>query len=271
MKRIIQTLLVIAGVWLALVMLMFLFQNRLIFYPDKILPYDPSAYNLSWEEAWFETDDGKTLHGWYLPHHESDQILLFSHGNAGNIAYRLGLLEMMHRNGLSVFIYDYRGFGQSEGRPNERGVYRDVRAAWNYLTEGLEYRPDQIVLYGRSLGGPVSAHLAADVEPSGLIIESTFTSLKDLVSDIYPFVPTLLVRQQFDTIDYLSKTMVPVLILHSRDDRLIGIHHGKRLYEEANRPRRFVELRGGHDEVFRISGDLYFRELTGFLEKLRDR
>jgi len=268
MKKVINVILIIGTVYLAFVLLLYLIQDNLIFFPAGTLAYEPSAVNLHWEDIHFETDDGKVLHGWYVPHEESEKILLFSHGNAGNISHRLGLLELLHSEGISTFIYDYRGYGNSEGRPNEKGVYRDIQAAWSYLIREKNYENHQVILFGRSLGASVSAWLAQSVDPGGLILESAFTSARDVASDVYPFIPSGLVRSEFSTIEYLRNITVPVLIMHSPDDTIIPFHHGQKLYEAASDPKYFIELRGGHNDNFMASGELYFEGLNKFLNDL---
>lgn len=269
MKKVMNVIVTIAAVYIALVLLLYMIQGSLVFFPDRNVSLDPSSAGLEWEEAWFETSDGKTLHGWYIPHPDSNHILLFSHGNAGNISHRLSFIELLNERGLSIFIYDYRGYGKSEGRPAENGLYKDIHAAWNYLTIEKGYQNHQIILFGRSLGGPVSAHLAQEVNPGGVILESAFISAKHVASDAYPFVPSMLVRFGFSTIEYIQNSNSPLLIMHSRDDSIIPFYHGERLYESAPGPKYFTELRGGHNDNFIESGDLYFNELLKFVERLK--
>jgi uncharacterized protein len=268
MKKVMNVILVIGAGYLTLVLLLYLVQNSMVFFPDRNVTVNPSAVGLSWEDARFETEDGKTLHGWYIPNEDSDVVFLFSHGNAGNISHRIGFIDLLHDKGISTFIYDYRGYGESEGSPTEKGLYKDIRAAWEYLTGELGYDGSQVILFGRSLGGSVSAHLAQSVNPGGLILESTFTSARDVASNIYPFIPSRIVRFDFATIEYLQNINTPLLIMHSRDDSIIPFHFGEKLYEAAPEPKHFVELRGGHNDNFMVSGELYFDELGRFVSGL---
>lgn len=265
MKRLMNILLTLLGAYILMLLILFLMQRQMIFFPDPNLVLTPDHAGLEWSDVYMETEDGVSLHAWYLPHPESESVLLFSHGNAGNISHRLELLERFHDRGISTLIYDYRGYGRSEGRPSERGLYRDVRAAWKYLTEEKGYEPRQVILFGRSLGGSVSSRLATRVEPGGLVLESSFTSARDVAADIYPFIPSSLVRFRFDAAADLQKVNCPVLVMHSRDDSIIGFHHGERLYKAAPEPKTFVELRGGHNDNFLVSGDLYFEALQQFV------
>jgi uncharacterized protein len=268
MKKMIHLILIIVAGYLAFVGLLYMMQGSMIFLPDRNVANDPGSVGIEWENAWFETEDGKRLQGWYIPGEESRYVLLFSHGNAGNISHRLGFIEMLYNRGISTFIYDYRGYGNSDGRPTEKGLHKDIEGAWNYLIDELGYSQGQIVLFARSLGGPFSAKLASNKNPGGLILESTFTSAKDVASDIYPFIPSSIVRFRLDTESYLKNVSVPVLIMHSRDDEIIPFHHSRSLYEAAREPKYFSELRGGHNDNFIASGEFYFDEIKSFLSEL---
>jgi uncharacterized protein len=270
MKRMLHVLLIAVAGYIALVGLLYLMQSSMIFIPDRNVSADPGVIGLQWMNVRFETEDGKRLHGWYIPNETSRYVLLFSHGNAGNISHRLGFLERLYERGFSTFIYDYRGYGNSEGRPSEKGIHKDIDAAWNYLIHELEYNADEIILFGRSLGGPFSAKLASVKNPGGLILESTFTSAKDVATDLYPFIPPSIVRFQLDTISQLQRITVPVLVMHSRDDEIIPYHHGQALFEAAQEPKYFSELRGGHNDNYIASGEFYFNELRRFLVELEE-
>lgn len=258
-------LLYVGGGYLALIGILYILQDKLLYHPSAHLSGTPSAIQVEWEDVYFKTADGLRLHGWYLPHEESEYVVIFSHGNGGNISDRLQLLEWMNKSGISVFIYDYRGYGKSEGTPTEKGLYQDIEAAWRYLTRNQSYDPSRIILFGRSLGGAVSANLAQKVDAGGLVLESAFTNLKDIASEAYPMVPSGLVRSKFPTLDYLSQSNAPVMVMHSRDDPLIGFHHGRELYEKAPEPKTFVELRGGHNNNFVESREVYFRAWKEFI------
>ncbi|MCH6572947.1 MAG: alpha/beta fold hydrolase, partial [Proteobacteria bacterium] len=163
---------------------MYLQQPSMIFFPYATLDQTPADWGLAYEEVFLDTEDGVRLHGWYIPRHGSKQTLLFFHGNAGNISHRGASVEIFHRLGLNVFIFDYRGYGMSQGKPVENGLYKDARAAWRYLTKERGFDQEDIILFGRSLGGAVAAELAAEIQPGGLILESTFSSAKDVANAV---------------------------------------------------------------------------------------
>ena len=189
---------------------LYVMQPAMVFLPSRKLAATPDQWGLEYEDVWLQTEDGVRLHGWYLPRAGARRVLLFFHGNAGNISHRQATLEIFHRLGLSVLILDYRGYGRSEGRPSERGLYRDARAAWDHLVDGRGVAPSDIVLFGRSLGGAVAAELASQVQPRALILESTFSSARDLAREIYPLLSWLIVRRfEFDTVARLAAGAVP--------------------------------------------------------------
>ena len=256
---------VYAGISLAL----YFFQDRLIYFPDKEIAVTPEAVGLPFEDVEFETADGLTLRGWFVPVNASDRALLFFHGNAGNISHRLESLLTFHRLGLNTLIFDYRGYGGSEGKPSEEGTYKDAEAAWEYLTKVRGIEPHNVVLFGRSLGGAVATWLAARVNCAALIVESTFTSVPDLAAKTYPIFPVrLLARFRYDSKERIAEAHCPVLIVHSPDDELIPFEHGRVLFEAASSPKTFLEIRGGHNEGFIVSGEDYDRGLGDFIGTL---
>jgi len=219
---IIWIVIIIAGVYVAFAGFLFIFQSSYVYYPERILSTEPGNIGLSFENVSFETTDGLKLSGWFIPCEGARGVILFCHGNAGNISHRLDSIQIFHQLGLSVFIFDYRGYGQSEGKPSESGTYRDVESAWQYLVEEQQVNPDKIIVFGRSLGGAVAAWQARSHTPGALILESTFTSIPDLAARLYPYLPVkLLSRFQYDTEGYLKGVNSPVLIVHSPDDEMM--------------------------------------------------
>lgn len=263
-------LLLIAGaiIFVSLGALLYIFQERLIFLPDmpgRALRAAPDDAGLAYENVAIATADGERLHGWFVPaEDDAAPVLLHFHGNAGNIGDRLPMLELFHDLGLNTLIVDYRGYGQSTGRPSEQGTYRDAKAAWRHLVEERGISPDRILLHGQSLGGAVAAWLATETHPAGLILDSTFTSVPDIAAEIYAWLPARrLARIDYDTLSRLPEIDAPVLVLHSRDDDIIGFHHGQRLAEAAG--VELVALRGGHNEAFFESHDRYRQALEDFV------
>ncbi len=264
-------LVVAYGLLLAVVYIM---QGRMLYLPHvpgRDLTTSPAQIGLPYEDVWIRTDDGVRLHGWFIPG-ESSRVLLFFHGNAGNISHRLDSIRQFVGLGLSVFIIEYRGYGQSEGRATEAGIYRDAAAAWRYLTKVLGVAPGDIVILGRSLGGSVASHLATRVEPLALVVESAFTSVPDAAAEIYPWLPVRWIsRFRHPTLDHVRDVRCPVLVVHSRDDEIIRYHHGEAIFAVAGEPRTMLTLRGTHNDAFIRDEATYLEGVSKFLQGLPER
>jgi len=200
-------------------------------------------------------------------------VLLFFHGNAGNLSHRAELLfELATRVPARVFVVGYRGYGRSEGRPSEDGLYRDARGAWRHLTGEDGLPPDRIVIFGKSLGGAVAIDLATEVEPAGLIVESSFTSIPDMAGKHYPFVPKFMVRTQMNSLAKITTISCPKLFIHSKADRVVPYALGRKLYEAAPEPKSFHEVHGaGHNETWLVGGSAYFDAIAGFVAQAMNR
>jgi fermentation-respiration switch protein FrsA (DUF1100 family) len=238
--------------------------------PGRALEATPADIGLKYEDVQFDTADGERLHGWYVPAINARGVLLFFHGNAGNISHRLESIMIFNRLGLDVLIVDYRGYGQSTGKPTESGTYRDAKAAWDYLLGERQAPPGRIVIFGRSLGGAVGAWLAAGLPveqaPAAVIIESSFTSGADMARRLYPIFPArLLTRLEYPVAEYAARLPCPVLVVHSRDDEIIPFAMGQAIYAAAPQPKDFIELRGDHNAGFWISREEYTAGLAAFL------
>ena len=248
----------------------YLFQTRLIYYPNAAggVDRDPSALGLVFEDVRLTTADGTRIHGWFVPAPESQVVMLYFHGNAGNISHRLDAIALFHRLGLNVLIVDYRGYGHSEGSPDERGTYQDAEAAWEHLITERRYVSERIVIYGRSLGAAVASYLAGARSPATLMIESAFTSVPDLAAKLYPIFPVRwLARFEYDNLKRVAMLDCPVLIIHSADDNLIPIEHGRRLFQAAAAPKAFVETMGDHNAGFAFNEPRYSQSVGAFLDE----
>jgi fermentation-respiration switch protein FrsA (DUF1100 family) len=262
--------LLVAACYGLIVAIAFVAQRSLLYLPDvpgRELTANPTGIGLAYQDVNIETEDGVTLHGWYIAA-PSSRVLLFFHGNAGNISHRLHSIRQFHGLRLSILIIDYRGYGQSEGRASEVGLQRDAEAAWRYLTEARGVAPDDIVIYGESLGGSVAAWLAARRPAGALIIESAFTSVPDIAQEVYPWLPARwLARMQHATREYVHDVHCPVLVIHSRNDEIVPFHHGENIFAAANEPRVFLELEGGHNDAVVLDEENYLAGIRSFLSK----
>ncbi|OGS92684.1 MAG: lysophospholipase [Gallionellales bacterium GWE2_58_10] len=263
-----RALRILLTAYIGFALVLYFFQSHLVFYPEagREIIAAPSHVGLPYKDVRLTTDDGLSLHGWFIPAAEARGTVLFLHGNAGNISHRIDTLQMFHRLGYSTLIFDYRGYGSSGGTPSEQGTYRDAEAAWRYLTEQRRIPSCRIVLFGESLGGAVASWLAARQKPAALVIASGFTSVPDLAQHFYPYLPVRwLAHLRYDTRKNLRAVAVPVLIAHSPEDEIIPFEHGQALYAAANSPKRFLELGGGHNDGFIFMRESWVRELKDFL------
>jgi len=273
----------------AIVGLAFAFQDQLLFQPTSRLLATPNAAGMNYETVRLNTtnpssrigSDGETLHGWWIPAPDvsretspgefAKQTLLFFHGNAGNISGRLESVQKFRQLGLNVLIVDYRGYGQSTGSPSEEGIYKDAEACWRHLMETRGIAPDDVVIFGRSMGGGPATWLAQRHSPGAVILESVFTNVPDIGAHHYSFLPVrALATNQFDNESRVAEIDAPTLHIHSREDHVVPFKLGRRVYEAAAEPKQFLEIQGGHNDGFLVSADTYLRTIDDFLaEHLR--
>jgi fermentation-respiration switch protein FrsA (DUF1100 family) len=246
--------------------LFYIMQPSMVFYPYLDLVETPAAWGLEYEEVYLSSQDGVRLHGWYIPRDKAEEVVLFLHGNGGNISHRGASIEIFNRLGLDVLIIDYRGYGKSEGSPDEKGLYEDARTAWRYLVEQRGFKAKQIILFGRSLGAAVASKLAAEVEPEKVILESAFSRSRDMADRMMPFVSRIAVmRYPFNSMERIKDIHARLLMLHSPDDEIIPYDLGKKLFQAANEPKQFVELKGDHNNGFLLSQPKYEQALARFI------
>ncbi len=228
------------------------FEHSQVYHPTRGFDAEPAAFGLRAEDAAFQAADGVKLHGWFFPaltdSATNNLVFLVSHGNGGNISHRLGQARGLLQTGAAVFLYDYRGYGRSAGRPSEKGTYLDAQAAGAWLRQ-KGFAATNIISYGESLGGAVAAELAVSEPVGGLVLQSTFTSVPNLGSELFPWLPVRwLGTIKYDTLSKLPRVTVPVLVMHSRRDSLIGFQHAERNFTAARDPKFFAELLGDHND-----------------------
>ncbi|MEM8777692.1 MAG: alpha/beta fold hydrolase [Cyanobacteria bacterium P01_G01_bin.49] len=256
-------------------------QNRLIFKPLSTIEATPADLGLAYENIWLTvlTPQGKLekIHGWWVPAKSSrERVLLYLHGNGGNISYNLGPIKSYQEAGFSVLIIDYRGYGRSEGQfPMESEVYRDAQVAWDYLVGQREIRPDNIFIYGHSLGGAVAIDLGVrKPQAAGVIVENTFTSMKDMIDylgSIYRLFPTdLILHQRFDSLSKLRLLKVPLLLVHGTSDHTVPAYMSEHLFKAAKVPKKlFLVPNANHNNVGAITGDEYVKVVEEFYQLVR--
>jgi len=240
-----------------------------IFFPEKDIAQTPRNAGLSFTEQTFETKDGIKLHGWFMPQPRARFTLLHLHGNAGNISDRIEQYRRWHDMGLAVFAFDYRGYGMSQGVPDEVGLQEDARTAWVFLTETLHIPAQRIIIAGRSLGGSVAAHLASEVNPAGLVLEASFTSIPDMSADQYPWLPLRwFIKNRFDTELALAKLKAPLLLISAREDEIIPGWMAERLFAAAPGEKLRGKLPGGHNDFDSVSPRSYLKLWEIWLDSL---
>lgn len=256
-------------VYLGLCAYYYLFQTHIIYYPVKTVGATPRDIGLDYRDLTLTTSDGVAINAWYVPAPNARATILFSHGNAGNIGNRLETVRILHSLGANVLIYDYRGFGKSEGSPGEEGTYRDAEAAWEYLVNKETVAPDRIILWGRSLGSAVAIELAMRKKAGALVVESGFTSVATVAKKVIPYLPLdLLVRHRYASIEKVSSINAPALFIHSPDDEVIPFAQGRELFERsASVPKQFLAIKGSHNAGFLVSGRVYTDALDSFITK----
>ncbi|HEY9286275.1 MAG TPA: alpha/beta hydrolase, partial [Pyrinomonadaceae bacterium] len=197
----------------------------------------------------------------------TDRAVLFLHGNAGNVSHRHEIIESFAALPSNVLALDYRGYGRSDGSPSEEGLYRDARAAWDYLTKTRGFPANRVVIYGESLGGAVAVDLAARVRPCALVVQSSFTSIADMAAEVMPFVPRFLVRTKMNSLEKIARVRAPVLVVHSPADDVVPYKLGRKLYDAAPEPKRFHEIKNApHNLTHEIGGAAYVAALRDFVD-----
>lgn len=257
--------------YVGLCVVMFFGQSRYVYYPDRLVGLTPAYFRFDFETIALTTEDGETVAAWFIPGPLGEancDTVLFSHGNAGDIGDRLDSIRTFNSLGFNVLIYDYRGYGESTGKPTEQGTYLDVLAAWDYLVDVRGVRPSRVVLFGRSLGGAMAIWLAERTQPRALVIESVFTSAPDMAARLFPLLPTrLFCRFRYDSLRAIPRVPCPVVVLHGKSDKTVPYEHGQRLYEAAPEPKLFIALAGDHNDGGMDASDDARRCLMDFLNE----
>jgi fermentation-respiration switch protein FrsA (DUF1100 family) len=252
--------------WTILAMI---FEEKFIFFPEK---YPSGLYNESSRipnlvDCWVIAEDGIKIHGWFAPNDSAIATLVIAHGNAGNLSHRIDIIRALQKVGFNVMMFDYRGYGRSEGAPSENGIYKDGRAAFDYVCKLPKVDTDRIILWGTSLGGAVAIDVAIHRKAAGLILEATFTSAKDFAAVHYSFLPIrYLLKSEFNSIDKIPGIHIPLLMIHGTQDGIVPIRLGKELFAAANEPKEFYEIANAdHNDTYFIGGVRYFGRVRDFV------
>lgn len=254
------------------------FEHSQVYRPARGFIATGTELGRPFEDVYFASADGVKLNGWFYPADPDSprarRAILLCHGNGGNISSRLEIYRALLETGASVFAFDYRGYGRSEGRPGEEGTYLDAQAAHQWLCE-KGFAPEEIIAFGESLGGGVAVKLALRATLGGVVLENSFSCTADVGAELFPWLPVRwLGRIKYETCNKLPKVNIPVMVMHSREDSLIGFHHGEKNFARANEPKLFWELTGGHNHPLQdrrrfLEGVEKFLQLTGHFRTTR--
>jgi fermentation-respiration switch protein FrsA (DUF1100 family) len=248
--------------------------EKLIFYPSPDVVENPRSIGLEFDDVTFFTRDGLRLHGWFVPHPQSQTTLIWFHGNAGNISHRLANIRLLHELAeVHVFIFDYRGYGRSEGKVSEEGTYLDGEAAVDYLRDARGTEAKEMVFFGRSLGAAVAAEIATRTTPMALILESPFVSIREMARETFPYLPLgSLLRTKYDVVDKVRKVDSPVLVLHGDRDEIVPFSQGMKVFAAAPEPKQFYAIVGaGHNNTYSVGGLAYFGTIREFIARADSR
>lgn len=247
-------------------------ENFFVFFPNSDFDAIPEDYNLQYKEIEFYSLDGERLHGWFFQGKSTEPTILFCHGNAGNISHRLDNIRLLLKGNFQLFIFDYRGYGKSTGRPSEKGIYQDGLAAYDYLLEKEGIPASKIILFGRSLGVAVAIETALRRKAGSIIVESGFTSVREMAKEMGVFkVISPIIPPNYNNLEKIAMLTIPKLIIHGDNDEIVPFSMGRSLYESANDPKYFYWIKGaGHNDTYLIGGQKYFVRIFSFIREFSE-
>lgn len=243
-----------------------LIERSFIFFPTRTLEFSPRDWGMEFEDVYFTTSDGVRLNAWLISAGDDAPMVLWFHGNMGNIADRVDNAKRLFERELSLFMVDYRGYGKSEGRPSEKGINEDGQAAYDYLlSRGVA--PENLIVFGRSLGSTVAIYLAGRNKCAGVILESAFTNMADMAKQHFPIIPgTGGFKLKFPSIDRIGSIDEPILFIHGNEDEIVPYEHGRRLFEAATAEKEFYTIEGAHhNDTYLVGGREYFDRFKKFV------
>lgn len=238
-----------------------------VFFPESDFDCTPNEFGLEYRDVYFQTGDGETLHGWFFELERESPVILFCHGNAGNISHRLENIEFLLNQKLQVFIFDYRGYGKSSGKPSERGLYLDGLAAYDYLTRREDVSASKIIPFGRSLGATVAIEISLRKKVRSLIIEGAFTSTQEMARTMPLFYAfSSLLPAHHNNLKKIGEVTVPKLIIHGKKDEIVPFSMGEKLFQASKPPKYFFSVDdGGHNDTFTVGGRQYLETIAAFV------
>jgi uncharacterized protein len=263
-------LVMLAAVYVLAMVVIYFAQPFILYFSDKKVLSTPDDYGIKFENVTVVTADNVRINAWYVPADKSEFTVIYCHGNGGNLMYYLKVVSFLNGLNLSCLLFDYRGYGSSEGKPTEEGTYLDAEAACKWLVSEKKISPDKIIIFGWSLGASVASHLATKIDCASLVLDGAFTAYADITRKHFPFMPaSLFAKYNYRTIDYLKNVRRPVMITHSRNDEVAPFRFGQKLFCAANEPKKFVETAGRHNNAFTDSAEIYKKAWLDWIKFLR--
>ncbi len=260
------------GVVIGATLFLVIFEKHFIYYPAAAVDLTPKALGLPFDEVVIDVEPGVKIHGWFIKAATEPSVatVLFSHGNAGNIADRIDRVQSLRSLGADFLLYDYRGYGKSTGDTDEEGTYRDGRAAYDYLVKSRQIDPGHIVLMGESLGCAVSIQVALERKAAGLVIEAPFASIAHMANAVYPFLPLgSFIRTRYENVKKIPQLKMPLLVIQGTKDEVIPVAQGRMVFDAAPEPKRYLAIEGAHhNDVYVIGGEGYRRALGEFIRQV---
>lgn len=275
LKGVLNLVLTLLAAYAVLLLLLRLGENRIIFLPTMIArtsgEWQPAG--LPAEDVWLRTSDGVQLHAWWIPAPGAEFTFIAFHGNAGNITHRADVFRFLHHLPANVLAVEYRGYGRSEGSPDEPGIYRDAQAAYDFAVKERGVAPRSIIAFGQSLGTTAAAELGATREVGGVVLEAPFPSAAAVARRVYPFLPGLgaVMRSKFETAAKLEGKGVPVLVVHCTNDPVMAYALGEQVYERAKGPKLMFRVEGYcHEEASLVAPEEYRAKLAEFFALVKN-
>lgn len=261
----------ILSIIVIIIILFIIFYNRIenfyVFFPQTEIAITPDDLRLNYKDIRFYSRDGEKLHGWFFPSGKDSPVILYCHGNACNISHLLEYVILLMERDMQVFIFDYRGYGNSTGSPSEKGIYMDAQAAYDYLVEEEKIVPDRIVLAGHSVGAAVAIEIAVKNDVRSVIIESAFTSTRDMSKRMFPMnLISFLLPANYNNLDKVAKIRAPKLFIHGMEDEIVPFEMGEKLFKTSMEPKFMYPVKGaGHNDTYVSGGEKYFQALAEFV------
>lgn len=243
-------------------------ENFYVFFPQTNIAITPDDLKLNYKNVYFHSKDGEKLNGWFFPSGKDAPVIIYCHGNACNISHLLEYAVLLMEKNLQVFVFDYRGYGSSTGSPSEDGIYLDTQAAYDYLVKEEKIPSDRIVLAGHSVGAAAAIEVATNNDVRSVIIESAFTSTRDMSKTIFPMnLISFLLPKNYNNLQKVAKIKAPKLFIHGQEDKIVPFEMGGRLFEASMEPKFIYPVKGaGHNDTYVVGGEMYFSVLADFVK-----